>query len=66
MTVEEMPSHKHTYLYETTVDNTTEGASTKWSDIAKSESRACGSTGGDKPHNNMEPYKVVYIFMRSA
>ena len=23
-------------------------------------------TGGDKPHNNMEPYKVIYVFMRSA
>lgn len=22
--------------------------------------------GGDYPHNNMEPYKVVYVFMRSA
>lgn len=29
----------------------------------------CGVTdtsGAGKPHNNMEPYKVVYIFMRSA
>lgn len=23
-------------------------------------------TGNNQPHNNMEPYKVVYIFMRSA
>ena len=24
------------------------------------------NTGDNQPHNNMEPYKVVYIFMRSA
>lgn len=23
-------------------------------------------TGGDLPHNNMQPYKAVYIFMRFA
>lgn len=28
--------------------------------------RTTSSVGGDQPHNNMEPYKVVYIFMRSA
>ena len=24
------------------------------------------SAGGDKPHNNMEPYRVVYIFKRTV
>ena len=23
-------------------------------------------TGGNKPHNNMQPYQVVYIFKRTA
>ena len=24
------------------------------------------SFGGDKPHNNMQPYQTVYIFKRTA
>lgn len=24
------------------------------------------SVGGDKPHNNMQPYQTVYIFKRSS
>jgi hypothetical protein len=59
LSVDEMPSHNHSYNIRvfsggTYSDTTDTGHST--SDNAM----ITGNTGGDNPHNNMQPYKVVY------
>lgn len=66
MTVEELASHSHT-IYAgygsqegTEIDYPLTNRNSTWSN------RETTSVGGNMPHNNMEPYKVVYIFMRSA
>lgn len=85
LTVEEMPSHKHsettnyagqglktlvgadgTGSYITNgalINNVTNVFTIRTDSLSKIETLV---TGGDKPHNNLPPYKVVYIFMRSV
>ena len=56
LTVDEIPSHIHEYFfpgYETGTD---------WygqNGVAKGARSQSGYTGGDEPHNNMQPYTVV-------
>ena len=65
LTVDEMPSHNH--------------ASKGWADVTdysgsyrtlgaqgKSTDYTTHYTGGSKPHNNMPPYLVVYMWKRTA
>lgn len=66
LTVEELAAHSHTLLagFGSTSsvenDNPLTNRNSVWSN------RQTSSVGGNMPHNNMEPYKAVYIFMRSA
>ena len=66
LTVEELAAHSHTLStgYGSTSseenDNPMTNRNSVWSN------RETKSVGGNMPHNNMEPYKVVYVFMRSA
>ena len=66
LSVEELASHSH-IVYAgygsqagDELDQPLTNRNSVWSN------RTTSSVGGDQPHNNMEPYKVVYIFMRSA
>lgn len=63
LTVNEMPSHSHTY--------------SKWNNLNQliqagggyginEGSYTTSSTGGSQPHNNMPPYRAVYIWERTA
>ena len=66
LSVEELASHSHIVYggYGSQdgdeIDQPLTNRNSVWSN------RTTSSVGGDQPHNNMEPYKVVYIFMRSA
>lgn len=65
LTVEEMPKHSHN-LNRNSASGTDDWTLLDHESLTKWQSGDVGSAGGDQPHNNMEPYKVVYIFMRSA
>lgn len=66
LTIEEMPSHKHTQNY-VGVDWYQHGTSGNW-DISSTREpfRETGSTGGGKAHNNLPPYLTVYMWKRTA
>lgn len=66
LTVEELAAHSHTLSagFGSTPsaenDNPLTNRNSVWNN------RQTSSAGGNMPHNNMEPYKVVHVFMRSA
>lgn len=66
LTVNEMPDHNHTLL-----SNDNDGTKTGWgvtstNGQAADNSSKVGSTGGGAAHNNMPPYKSVYMWERVA
>ena len=62
LTVAEMPSHSHTLQ---TIPNY-DGTNGYWEldKMANPETVTTSSTGGDQPHNNMQPYAVVYFIIK--
>ena len=74
LTVEEMPSHRHNFQktdgvgWNALVDdgsNSTFGCKIEQHDGYNAKSCDMNNTGGDKPHNNMQPYEVVgYMWIR--
>ena len=63
LTVDELPSHNHTY----TIPGNETG--TSWygaSGTAKGAPQSSGDSGGGQPHNNMPPYLAVYMWKRVA
>lgn len=67
LTINEMPSHSHSTPTTLRYDST----STWWiggtgGTTIAADNKATGSTGGDKPHNNLQPYITVYIWRRTA
>lgn len=63
LTVEELPAHSHGLRLQS---GTLSGGSA-YSRVASGVdpvSGLVGSTGGDKPHNNMPPYLAVYVWQR--
>lgn len=66
LTTDEMPAHTHSehglgYLYDggATFNNKSGVRGYSWGNTT-------GSAGGGKPHNNMQPYVVVYMWRRVA
>ena len=65
LTINEMPNHSHTEKY-VGVNWFQHGTSGDWNVSSALEPyRETGSTGGDKPHNNLQPYITCYIWIRT-
>jgi hypothetical protein len=61
LTVDEMPSHNHNYT------RVSGGAGGGGLNVDGSTSTASTSlAGGDSPHNNLQPYITVYMWVRTA
>ena len=81
LTVDEMPSHHHAIgvyasagsVMGTTLRDAQQGKplSAKWQENGATSSsqnieQHIGDTGSSKPHNNMPPYLVIYVWKRTA
>lgn len=59
--ISEMPSHHHGVYYADTG-----GQGNVARPTASGTTTATSNTGGDQPHNNLQPYKVFAIWIRTA
>ena len=65
LTINEMPSHNHTWGYTTESDDQGSGGSySEYTRKPGSDTTAIGYKGGDQAHNNMPPYDVLAFIMR--
>ena len=64
LTVDEMPSHNHSYTRDSFSNRSTTSNNFGVQDGTFSDNT--GSTGGDSPHNNLQPYITVYMWVRTA
>lgn len=67
LTVDEMPSHSHTNLYHTSSGT---GWGYNYQNIGQrsqptESSGGIGNTGGNQPHNNMQPYIVINYIIKA-
>lgn len=75
LSIDEMPTHSHTEWYtwdtapsvggnwKTYMVNSSKGANGEWTHSTGLKDVA--SNGGSQPHNNMPPFKTVYIWERT-
>jgi hypothetical protein len=63
LTVAEMPSHSHEVL---SFRFNTASAGAGGTTLFQTLSRETTSAGGDQPHNNVQPFVVVYMWERTA
>lgn len=64
LTVEEMPNHNHSYGVSSTDGGQVQNQPGYGGNLTFTEH--VGSTGGDQPHNNLQPYQVVAYWKRVA
>ena len=62
LTTEELPKHTHNYPTYVSFDNVANDGI--WTVHDHGSSSTTSSVGNDKPHNNMQPYVVKYIWER--
>lgn len=65
LTVNEMPSHSHADAKPQTIQNTATG-SAQYGYLANGAFNATAYTGGGQAHNNIQPTRVVMIWIRTA
>ena len=63
LTVEEMPSHSHNY---TLAAGVAAGFYPESDSTVSPNKASTDKTGGDQPHNNVQPSIVVYFWKRTA
>ena len=68
LTIEEMPSHTHRQYV--SANNGNDSIRKDWdadgSGKAYDQGMETGRTGGNKPHNNLQPYVTIYRWRRIA
>ena len=64
LTISEMPAHDHGNSNATLTFGT--GGSAEYYNGTSEVSRKTGLKGGGQPHNNLQPYIVVYMWKRTA
>ena len=65
LTVEEMPAHAHPSTTPNMIQNTATGSS-QYGYIGDGSYTNSGTSGGGQAHNNMPPYRSVYMWERTA
>ena len=65
LTIAEMPSHTHPSSIPNVVQNTATG-SVNYGFLGDGSYKDSGSSGGGAAHNNMPPYRSVYMWERTA
>lgn len=65
LTVDEMPSHKHDFGQQFATTSNLSGAYGYYM-IAGTQTDVIKNTGGNQPHNNLQPYITCYIWKRTA
>ena len=66
LTVDEMPSHAHSYTYSTSVSDWPSRIPLGSNAGVGTSGAGISTTGGDQAHNNMQPFYTCYIFVRTA
>ena len=65
LTVDEMPSHKHDFGQQFATTSSLSGAYGYYM-IAGTQTDVIKNTGGNQPHNNLQPYITCYMWKRIA
>jgi hypothetical protein len=65
LTVDEMPSHKHDFGQQFATTSDLSGAYGYYM-IAGTQTDVIKNTGGNQPHNNLQPYITCYMWKRTA
>ena len=65
LTVEEMPSHNHAWKYKSSAQSGSSTWNSAGSDSTGSASDIIGNTGGNQPHNNLQPYVVTNFIIKA-
>ncbi len=64
LTVEELAKHRHPTAYGDTDGG--DGTGYRYSNTTGKSTQIVEEAGGDQPHNNMQPFVVMYIYRRIA
>lgn len=65
LTVDEMPSHKHDFGQQFATTSNLSGAYGYYM-ISGTQTDVIKNTGGNQPHNNLQPYITCYMWKRTA
>ena len=65
LSIDEMPSHSHDYTL-TEGQSNADGYDDNTTARSVTGTALTGTTGGNLPHNNLQPYIVVYMWKRTA
>lgn len=65
LTVDEMPSHKHDFGQQFATTSSLSGAYGYYM-LAGTQTDVIKNTGGNQPHNNLQPYITCYMWKRTA